>query len=319
MRKTIGIVALAALAGAAWAGPTGPTAPNAPSRRAAAPKPPVFNPADANFSDNFDGYANGSAIIGQGGWAGWDVPNGSYPVGFPPTAFADNAQSASAPNSARGTAFPSGNFSVTDMVHPLSAGGTGKWKIKCKVYVPSNSTGEGYFIINNQYDALTPPGTVNWSVQVHFNPITMLVTSDFNNPLPPLPLIVDQWVEVVCDVDLTVLPNGKCDITYGGQPLHMGRDWIGVVSTPTGALLDIQNVNLYANNTDAIYYDDFSMTQVVSCYPDCNGDGQLNLSDFGCFQTAFALGQPYADCNGDGVRNLSDFGCFQTKFALGCP
>jgi hypothetical protein len=46
---------------------------------------------------------------------------------------------------------------------------------------------------------------------------------------------------------------------------------------------------------------------------------RAGLSDFGCFQTAFALGQPYADCNGDGVMNLSDFGCFQTKFALGCP
>jgi hypothetical protein len=64
---------------------------------------------------------------------------------------------------------------------------------------------------------------------------------------------------------------------------------------------------------DAVHY------VALGCYPDCNGDGQLNLSDFGCFQTAFALGQPYADCNGDGVRNLSDFGCFQTKFALGCP
>ncbi|MCC6659888.1 MAG: hypothetical protein IT437_03280 [Phycisphaerales bacterium] len=58
---------------------------------------------------------------------------------------------------------------------------------------------------------------------------------------------------------------------------------------------------------------------VVPCYPDCNGDGALNLADFGCFQTKFALGDPYADCNGDGVRNLSDFGCFTTKFALGCP
>ena len=57
----------------------------------------------------------------------------------------------------------------------------------------------------------------------------------------------------------------------------------------------------------------------ASCYADCNGDGALNLSDFGCFQTKFAVGDPYADCNGDGVRNLSDFGCFQTKFALGCP
>jgi hypothetical protein len=57
----------------------------------------------------------------------------------------------------------------------------------------------------------------------------------------------------------------------------------------------------------------------IDCYPDCNQDGVLNLTDFGCFQTAFALGNPYADCNGDGVQNLSDFGCFQTKFALGCP
>jgi hypothetical protein len=55
------------------------------------------------------------------------------------------------------------------------------------------------------------------------------------------------------------------------------------------------------------------------CYADCNADGSLNLTDFGCFQTAFSLGQPYADCNGDQVLNLSDFGCFQTKFALGCP
>ncbi|MCC6661916.1 MAG: hypothetical protein IT437_13635 [Phycisphaerales bacterium] len=55
------------------------------------------------------------------------------------------------------------------------------------------------------------------------------------------------------------------------------------------------------------------------CEADCNGDGTLNLADFGCFQTRFALGHPLADCNGDGLLNLSDFGCFQTKFALGCP
>ena len=57
----------------------------------------------------------------------------------------------------------------------------------------------------------------------------------------------------------------------------------------------------------------------IDCYPDCNGDGALNLSDFGCFTTKFALGDPYADCNGDATLNLADFGCFTTKFALGCP
>ncbi len=57
----------------------------------------------------------------------------------------------------------------------------------------------------------------------------------------------------------------------------------------------------------------------AACYPDCNGDGQLNLGDFGCFQTNFAVGNLSADCNGDGLLNLGDFGCFLTKFAIGCP
>ncbi|MCC6660847.1 MAG: EF-hand domain-containing protein [Phycisphaerales bacterium] len=72
--------------------------------------------------------------------------------------------------------------------------------------------------------------------------------------------------------------------------------------------------DIYAQNVNAD-----GTLGAASCYPDCNGDGALNLSDFGCFQTKFALGDPYADCNGDGVLNLADFGCFTTKFALGCP
>lgn len=51
---------------------------------------------------------------------------------------------------------------------------------------------------------------------------------------------------------------------------------------------------------------------------DLNFDGQLNLADFGAFQTLFATGDPLADMNGDGVLNLADFGAFQTKFASGC-
>ncbi len=54
------------------------------------------------------------------------------------------------------------------------------------------------------------------------------------------------------------------------------------------------------------------------CYPDCDGSGTLNVNDYICFQTGFALGNPYADCNGDGQRNVNDYICFQTSFALGC-
>lgn len=55
------------------------------------------------------------------------------------------------------------------------------------------------------------------------------------------------------------------------------------------------------------------------CYPDCNGDGELAVADFGCFQTQFVLGVPYADCTADGMLTVADFGCFQTSFVIGCP
>ncbi|MCC6661662.1 MAG: hypothetical protein IT437_12340 [Phycisphaerales bacterium] len=88
----------------------------------------------------------------------------------------------------------------------------------------------------------------------------------------------------------------KVDRNTGNQTLihtsGMGSGLLGIIQEPGGA---------------------------PPCYPDCNGDNTLNLSDFGCFTTKFALGDPYADCNGDSVLNLSDFGCFTTKFALGCP
>jgi hypothetical protein len=54
------------------------------------------------------------------------------------------------------------------------------------------------------------------------------------------------------------------------------------------------------------------------CAADCDGNGTLNIDDFVCFQTLFALGEPGADCDGSGALNIDDFICFQTLFALGC-
>ncbi len=55
------------------------------------------------------------------------------------------------------------------------------------------------------------------------------------------------------------------------------------------------------------------------CYPDCTGEGNLTIADFGCFQTKFVAGDPYADCNGVGGLTIADFACFQTAFVAGCP
>jgi len=54
------------------------------------------------------------------------------------------------------------------------------------------------------------------------------------------------------------------------------------------------------------------------CIPDCDESGQLNIDDFICFQTYFALGDAKADCDGTGGLDIDDFICFQTFFSLGC-
>jgi len=61
------------------------------------------------------------------------------------------------------------------------------------------------------------------------------------------------------------------------------------------------------------------------CYANCDSSTippVLNVSDFICFQTKFAAGEPAANCDASTippVLNVSDFICFQSKFAAGCP
>ena len=58
--------------------------------------------------------------------------------------------------------------------------------------------------------------------------------------------------------------------------------------------------------------------QADACYADCNGDGQLSILDYVCFQQLFQAGDLGADCNGDGQLSILDFVCFQTAFGQGC-
>ncbi len=62
----------------------------------------------------------------------------------------------------------------------------------------------------------------------------------------------------------------------------------------------------------------FMLVPEAACYADCDGSGALDIDDFICFQTFFAVSAPYADCDGSGELDIDDFICFQTFFAIGC-
>jgi photosystem II stability/assembly factor-like uncharacterized protein len=61
-----------------------------------------------------------------------------------------------------------------------------------------------------------------------------------------------------------------------------------------------------------------NLPTVDVCTQDCDSSGTLDINDFICFQTLFAISDPKADCDANGLFNIDDFICFQTLFALGC-
>ncbi|MCC6659875.1 MAG: hypothetical protein IT437_03215 [Phycisphaerales bacterium] len=273
--------------------------------------PTVPNVIDGVFSDNFDSYADGSVLNGQGGWEGWD---GSVD----PFGYVSSEQSSSSPHSLRETAPSGGAAAESDVVQRFDITG-GKWIFSAKHYMPATSVGISYFILLNHY-----PATFNWSLDLGMDNGTQLVTTIEVPDLAQfpggvqnqVPIVRDQWVDIRCEIDLDAGTTGRLDVYYNNQLVTSGIAW----APPTGDARHLAALDLYSSGCDKVFFDDVKLEAVAApCYPDCNGDSVLNLADFGCFTTKFALNDPYADCNGDSVLNLSDFGCFTTKFALGCP
>lgn len=189
------------------------------------------------WSDDFDSYPTGASMHGLGGWKGWSN-NPAW------TAYTTSAHAFSPPNSVNinGTA---------DLVHEYSGYTTGRWVYTAWQFIPTEFTGQSYFILLNQYDDAGT--TSNWSVQVYFDSSTNLVGND-GLAGGTLPLIKDTWVELRLEIDLT---NDTCAFYYGGQLLYQGT-WTGGMSG--GGISNIAAVDLYANGASSVYYDNLSLT-----------------------------------------------------------
>jgi hypothetical protein len=66
-------------------------------------------------------------------------------------------------------------------------------------------------------------------------------------------------------------------------------------------------------------------TLTVVCFPNCDNSTAppiLNVADFTCFLSRYAVGDSYANCDGSTAApalNVADFTCFLQKYAAGCP
>jgi hypothetical protein len=203
------------------------------------------------FFDNFDSYAAGSTIAGQGGWETWAGNPGA-------NATVVNTFSFSAPNSLAVSG-------AADIVHQYVGLTTGTWYVRARTYVPSTATGELFLVILNRYDGGTCAGTdCNWSVQLALcqtgctstgvNPgfVANLGGSDVAGT-GSTALLTNQWVDVVVEINLTA---NQYSIWYNNVLLDI-LPW-----TQTGDI-NIAAIDLFSNASTASYMDNVWLDTTV--------------------------------------------------------
>jgi len=202
----------------------------------------------AVFTEDFESYADGTALHGEGGWKGWDnTPGAGAPVS---NAFAY-----------------SGNNSVeiggsADLVHEFDIAG-GMWELTVMQYIPSDTTGNNYFILLNSYD---DGANQDWSVQLPINLATGVMTSAYDGAVS-VNILYDQWVELKFVIDLD---NNTVDEYYNGE-LFSTHQWDDNNHGTIGA------IDLYSEGASAIYYDDISITAPIGAYNPDPSDGVVLL------------------------------------------
>ncbi len=112
---------------------------------------------------------------------------------------------------------------------------------------------------------------------------------------------------IVLDFDTDF--NGTPDITE----IRTG------VSALAGGFGTAVGIGAFGSTSSPATFDNFVIDDgSAACYADCEGDGDLDVFDFLCFQGEYANQTKYADCEGDGDWDVFDFLCFQGAYANGC-
>ncbi len=232
-------------------------------------------------------------------------------------------------DNAQGEAYPGVSYTkeiimvyseVDPMMHAAISGGT---------YGPGNFISSSlkrepkYFLINGMaFDPTAAGGLnplayidglgpvlirfINAGYELHVpefsNAYVSLVAEDgYPRPYPTEQYSLEMPAGKIYDVMLT--PTGQARYAIHDAALHLTNDG---TAGPGGMLayLDVTAV----------------------CLADINGDGSVNISDFGVLSAAFGSNpaspnwNPAADLNMDGAVNISDFGILSSEFGRGnCP
>lgn len=185
------------------------------------------------WSENFDSYAAGSLLGGQGGWFPWENNSAA-------DANVTNIQSHS----------PSNAVEIKggcDMVHEWENINSGNATFRVWAYVPEDFDGSIYIILLSLYNG----GSSKWDLQIHFNSATLMLEDyDSTNSTP---YAIGEWGEVRVEIDFV---NDWQDVYYN-DVLWLSKSW--TQGTSGGGVLALDAVDLWGESGSAVYYDDVSV------------------------------------------------------------
>jgi len=195
--------------------------------------------ASADWSDDFDTYATGSGLIGQGGWEGWG--DGTT------DAIVSSTFALSAPNSV--SILP-----TSDVIHQFYGYDHDLVIISAWLYIPSGSTGEQYFILLDTYDH---GGTTNnWALQLNFE--GGQVESQFDEVF--YPTVYDQWAELRVQIDLEL---NDMQVFYNGA-MFLQKPWTAGVNNDYVGDLNVACLDLFSNGGSTVYWDDITLVWLTT-------------------------------------------------------
>lgn len=196
--------------------------------------------ASADWSDDFDSYATGSGLIGQGGWEGWGGGTSS-------DAIVSSGVAYSAPNAVAMEL-------TSDVIQQFAGYNGGLVIITAQLYIPSGATGEQYFILLDAYDH---GGVTNhWALQLGF--YGGQVESQFDTI--SFPTVYDQWQELKVQIDLD---NDIVQVSYGGT-VFLTKAWSAGANNDFLGVANIACLDLFSNNGSVVYWDDLSLIWVTT-------------------------------------------------------
>lgn len=221
------------------------------------------------YDEDFDDYLPGKTLIPQQPCFPACPPNDSWqPWDFVPgagMAIVSDARSRSAANSLR-------IQGPDDMVRTFNGFDSGVWVFTTYQYVRTTFTGTTAFIMLNTY---TSSADANWSLQVVMDGSNDTV-SDLDGAGVPLPLARNRWVEIRVVIDLDADTQR---VFYDDEHL-LTKSWSEGASG--GGAIDIAAVNLFANGSSAVFYDDLRLCPLEGpepCPTDLDVSGETDFGD----------------------------------------